>query len=231
MKPKWSERSLLVRPRRIAESSHFKPKTGFSLDSSFPYSELWDNLLSRPIEEIENSMLEIVGDKVWNQDECFEFPMIKQGPSRASVARIAMSLPACGDQPEISGRVSPRTMFFFAEFGYLRQVKPMCGNPACVNPYHQMTENIMERDPEFKVQPNMGRTINIPVFDHDLTLAGAFELMHEAGFVGVDFTKVTLLAFINTVVAQSEYKAKIGRPPVKYETTIDVKCEIVSGAV
>lgn len=246
---RWTLDALTAKSESLSTSSNFVPRSKDVIDTSFPYSEFWDRLLQRPQVEIETVLKNATGN--WRDhfvtddvrhsahsdvvEECLEWNIVKQGAQKGVLARVTVSMPVYeqGDKhlPAFTGRVSPRTLFFFKEFGYLRQVKPMCGNPACVNPYHQMTENSSERPASMKVAQNYGKQVTIPVFNHDITVANAFEMVTEAGFVGVDWSKIKFIDFINLIVSHMGYQQKLGREPTSYDTQIKVECTPVRGNV
>lgn len=230
---RWHPTSLQAKSKSLARSSNFEPKSEEVIDTSFPYSEFWDQLLMRPQVEIDDIMRTASGAiRSWDENECYDWNIIRQGAQKGILARVTIFIPEYHNEastttlPKFTGRVSPRTLFFFQEFGYLRQVKPVCGNPACVNPYHQMTENSLEKPQTARISANHGKSVRIPVFNHDLTVANSFEFVHEAGMGGADWTKVKLIDFINMVVSHQRYQNELGREPTKYDTTIDVKCTI-----
>lgn len=227
----WSDTALKIEARPRDVSANFEPKSPFAIDESFPYSPFWENFVARHPDDVYALYIEKYGKIVWDENECHEVPVVRNGVKSSIVSPSMIILPASiepgYEQPKIQGRISPRTMHFFVQFGYLRQVKPMCGNAACVNPYHQMTERTLERPQAMKIATNSGRPLEIPAFAHDFTVAEAFTMVHEAGFGGADWGKVKLIDFINMVVSHKNYRDALGRGELTYKISIEAKVEVL----
>ena len=225
----WSDTTLKIKARPRDVSANFDPKTPYAVDPSFPYSAFWENFVARHPDEIYTLYTEKYGKPNWDENECVEVPIVRNGSKSTVVSPSLLQLPESTDpgyeQPKISARVSPRTMHFFIQFGYLRQIKPICGNPACVNPYHQMTERVLERPQTLKIATNSGRPLEIPAFAHEFTVADAFAMLHEAGFGGADWSKVKMIDFLNTMIAHKNYREALGRGDLTYRISIETKVE------
>lgn len=232
----WSKEALEVKARPRSINPNFQPISDCAVSPSFPFSPWWQNLLSRPPAHVDALLYSFMGEIRFDPNECYAAAMVRNGSENpTAVAPMQLRLPK--DEDAVTGetfeavkaRISPRTLFFFIEFGYLRQVKPTCGNPACVNPWHQIAENNLEKPKSLQPSKSDGRNMRLSGSNTEMTLGELLEYAHETGFGGPGFnwSRVRLVDLTNLAVAHREYCLKIGRERPTYETKIEVEIKVV----
>lgn len=209
----------------VNKSRYFSPLGKKMIGSTFANSVFWRHFFDHDRHDIVDYMYGKFGKNLFNENDCVEHTMSRNSVMKGvkyAMSRVSIVLPKSENFDEHSYRISPRTIYFFLEFGCLRQVKPACRNRACVNPYHQITESLAENDDEEVKNDIHVRKFSTTGFVFGMSMDQALNAVYEAGNTPQDILRMPVQDFVNVAMAHYNYMRQIKRETKKNHVALSV---------
>lgn len=204
-----------VKSYSLNKSRYFSPTGKFVLDSRFPESDFWDRLFELPLSQHHRMLTASNFAEVsFDPNTCYKSASSTTGANgRRVTTRKNCRLPETENHPSKVYRISPRTVYFYLEFGCLRQVKTACVDKECINPYHQIPESMYERDEKGSVNASVpyNQRYTFNNFVVGMSLSDAINMVNDAGHTDNEISQMPLQDFINIAMAHREYTTRLKR--------------------
>ncbi len=194
-----------LKSKSFNKSRYFSAFGKFVLDERFVGGDFWERLFEFHVSK-HRELLSSFKDIAFDHDMCHTSPSSTNGKrGTRTTTRKNCKLPETGKHPAKTYRISPRIVYFYLEFGCIRQVKTACGNRECINPYHQMPESQYERSEtgSMGITSTFGQTVPFANFVVGMSLSEAINIVNNAGHTETEISKMPLQDFIK--VAMSHY--------------------------